>query len=83
LTKYYIHPFREGNGRTLRIFFSQLAENAGYSLDWRAVNKEKHIEAARASFIGELKPLEAIFQSITSEESREIGKEKNGIEISR
>ena len=28
-----LHPFREGNGRTQRVFLSQLAENAGYDLD--------------------------------------------------
>ncbi|MCZ4496407.1 MAG: filamentation induced by cAMP protein Fic, partial [Thermoleophilia bacterium] len=39
LTHYFseinaIHPFREGNGRTQRIFFEQLARDAGYALDW-------------------------------------------------
>ncbi|MFP3423205.1 Fic family protein, partial [Bacillus sp. SIMBA_161] len=29
-----LHPFREGNGRTVREFARQLALNAGYSLDW-------------------------------------------------
>lgn len=30
------HPFREGNSRTLRQFFSDLAMGAGYELDWSA-----------------------------------------------
>ncbi|MGB8314974.1 MAG: Fic family protein [Aestuariivirga sp.] len=30
----YLHPFREGNSRTLRLFTSQLARVAGYELDW-------------------------------------------------
>jgi cell filamentation protein len=29
-----IHPFREGNSRTLREFFVDLACNAGYWIDW-------------------------------------------------
>lgn len=29
-----IHPFREGNSRTLRAFTSDLAQAAGYRLDW-------------------------------------------------
>lgn len=29
-----IHPFGEGNSRTLRVFTAQLAQEAGYSLDW-------------------------------------------------
>jgi len=31
------HPFREGNSRTLRQFFSDLARQAKYELDWSAV----------------------------------------------
>lgn len=30
----YIHPFREGNSRTLRCFTAQLARSVGYQLDW-------------------------------------------------
>lgn len=30
----HIHPFGEGNSRTLRVFTAQLAQEAGYSLDW-------------------------------------------------
>ncbi len=30
------HPFREGNSRTLRQFFVDLARAAGYDLDWSA-----------------------------------------------
>ncbi len=30
----YIHPFSDGNSRTLRTFTKQLARSAGYVLDW-------------------------------------------------
>ncbi|MDQ1829252.1 Fic family protein [Massilia scottii] len=30
----YIHPFSDGNSRTLRTFTKQLANQAGYGLDW-------------------------------------------------
>jgi cell filamentation protein len=30
----YIHPFRDGNSRTLRTFTKQLAKEAGYEIDW-------------------------------------------------
>ena len=33
-----VHPFREGNSRTLRAFTSQLAQQAGHDLDWRLVS---------------------------------------------
>ena len=29
-----LHPFREGNGRTQRLFIEYLAGNAGYSVDF-------------------------------------------------
>ena len=29
-----IHPFREGNGRTRRVFMEDLAKQAGHSLDF-------------------------------------------------
>lgn len=40
-----IHPFREGNGRTQRAFFRQLAAAAGYRLDWSKVDRQQNIEA--------------------------------------
>jgi cell filamentation protein len=38
-----VHPFREGNGRTQRAFFEQLAREAGYTLAWQ------HLDAAGTS----------------------------------
>lgn len=35
-----LHPFREGNGRTQRVFFMQLIRNAGYSIDYSEFNSE-------------------------------------------
>lgn len=34
----HLHPFREGNSRTLRSFTEQLARQAGYALDWGTTN---------------------------------------------
>lgn len=34
----YLHPFREGNSRTLRTFTEQLARENGHSLDWGTTN---------------------------------------------
>jgi cell filamentation protein len=36
-----IHPFREGNGRTQRTFLRELAKEAGHSLDFAVVSKER------------------------------------------
>jgi cell filamentation protein len=33
-----IHPFREGNSRTLRQFFGDLAREGGYKIDWTSAS---------------------------------------------
>ena len=35
----YIHPFNDGNSRTLRTFTRQLADTCGFELDWGRFNK--------------------------------------------
>ena len=35
----YIHPFKDGNSRTLRTFTKQIAKEAGYALKWETLNK--------------------------------------------
>jgi cell filamentation protein len=41
------HPFREGNGRTLRAFLRQLGAAAGFQLDWSELNTIDNVEACR------------------------------------
>ncbi|GHV15569.1 hypothetical protein FACS1894219_12520 [Clostridia bacterium] len=36
-----LHPFREGNGRTQRLFLAQLSRNAGYNLDFANVDTDE------------------------------------------
>jgi cell filamentation protein len=36
-----IHPFREGNGRTIREFIRQYALELGYKIDWSKVSKDQ------------------------------------------
>ena len=38
-----LHPFREGNGRTVREFARQLALNAGYQLEWERIPEPAEI----------------------------------------
>jgi len=60
-----IHPFREGNGRVQRLFISQLAEHAGYSLDFSALDQAELYPVMQASFLGNEQPLaELIFKII-------------------
>lgn len=44
----HLHPFREGNGRTQRIFFSQLAGAAGHMIDWTQLTPELNNSASKA-----------------------------------
>jgi cell filamentation protein len=61
-----IHPFREGNGRVQQLFISQLAEHAGYYLDYSALDQAKLYPVMQESFLGNEQPLsELIFQIIT------------------
>ena len=60
-----LHPFREGNGRSTRVFLEQLALEAGYRLDFRRVNGEEWIQAARESFEGNPKAITEVFAKIS------------------
>ena len=41
-----IHPFREGNGRTIREFIRLMAKRMGYDLNWGNVDKDGILEAS-------------------------------------
>ncbi len=43
----YIHPFREGNGRTQRIFWTRVAYDAGYEINWDKIVGDENDEASR------------------------------------
>jgi len=60
-----IHPFRDGNCRTIRLFLTILARNAGYELEYSLFDKEKQIEAGRASMKGDSRFLTMMYSQIT------------------
>jgi len=63
----YIHPFREGNGRTQRLFWNRVAADAGWNLDWRSVQGEVNNEASRiATEQRDLRPLHKMFDDIVT-----------------
>ena len=46
ITEFYcdtnlLHPFREGNGRTQRVFLTQLIRHAGYTIDFGSVDMDE------------------------------------------
>lgn len=40
-----IHPFREGNGRTIRLFIHNLARHKGYEWDYINISQEDYMKA--------------------------------------
>lgn len=60
------HPFREGNGRAQRAFCSQLAEQAGYFIDFDEVGREEMLAAMIASFRGDNQALELLLGRVAS-----------------
>lgn len=63
----FIHPFREGNGRTQRIFWQRVANEAGYKIDWsKVVGKELDDASLIGRVNNNLKPLEKMFSKITN-----------------
>ena len=62
----YVHPFREGNGRTQLYYLEQLAEQAGHTLDLSQIDPARWIAASQAAHAGDYKPLgEEIERALT------------------
>lgn len=56
-----IHPFRDGNGRALRLFFEHLIIVCGYAVSWKEVDQDEWIAACIAAVECDYSSLEAIF----------------------
>lgn len=57
-----MHPFREGNGRTQRVFINLLAHNNGYHIEWKNISQKQLIEAYTKTGKGDPKPLAALIR---------------------
>ncbi len=57
-----LHPFRDGNGRALRAFFSQVAHDSGYTIVWKNMTQADMLDASRRSFSGDLASLTSLIQ---------------------
>lgn len=62
-----LHPFREGNGRTQRVFLAQLAQNAAYRLDFSCIDPDELMIATIYSVQGVREPLKKLFEQIVKE----------------
>ena len=62
-----IHPFREGNGRSIREFIRIMAKRVRYDLNWGNVDKEELLEASILS-VDDYRVLVGILESCTKNE---------------
>lgn len=61
-----LHPFREGNGRSQRLFIQLLAQELGYSLDFSKISPHEMIVASAESFACDYSKMDSIFKKIIS-----------------
>jgi cell filamentation protein len=52
-----LHPFREGNGRTQRVFFVELSRRAKYDLSFGKIDPEALLEADISAYNKDFEPL--------------------------
>ena len=57
-----IHPFREGNGRTQRVFISQLCNESERTISFENVSREQMIAASKAGITGNYEPMADLFE---------------------
>lgn len=61
---YAVHPFREGNTRSLRAFLGQLAGEAGHHIAWEHLDHERSFAANVRSLNGDNKQLRVLLEQI-------------------
>jgi cell filamentation protein len=60
-----LHPFREGNGRSQKVFFSAVCKPLGIELAWSEIPVEEHNTAASLAMNGDLSLMKKHFRTIT------------------
>src|SRR3546814_11854391 len=56
-----VHPFREGNGRTMRHHAAQLARDAGHPIRIASIDKTAWMDASRHGFLtGDHRPMATV-----------------------
>lgn len=62
------HPFREGNGRTTRIWLDLiLKENIKQVIDWNLVDKDEYLSAMERSVVKDIEIKHLLKQALTTE----------------
>lgn len=61
-----IHPFMEGNGRTIRFYAQEICKKSGYNFTIAGIAGEEWNSASERAFYGNEKPLQSIIQEAVS-----------------
>ena len=67
-----IHPFREGNGRTQRMFIEHLAYYAGYELDFMKISSQDMLEASAEAYACKYDLMEKIITSALTKIDKQV-----------
>lgn len=70
-----IHPFREGNGRTQRLFLEALASQAGHPIRAKDIHPKPWHAASIAGFAGNNQPMEALIQDAIQSHAHRQGQD--------
>ena len=62
-----LHPFREGNGRTQRLFLRQVLQPRRIAIAWDRVTSVENIAVSIAAFHGNEVPAQELFARILEE----------------
>jgi cell filamentation protein len=66
----FLHPFREGNGRSQKVFFSAVCKPVGIELAWSAIPVEEHSVAASRAMNEDPSLMREHFRSIAKKSDR-------------
>jgi cell filamentation protein len=58
------HPYREGNGRAIRVWLEDLAAEAGHALDWTRSGHDRNNAVAIAAAHGDYEPARALLSVV-------------------
>lgn len=64
-----LHPFRDGNGRTQRVFLADLGEQAGHPLVWPPGQGQANIVASKGAMVGDTTGLQRLIAAAAADSS--------------
>lgn len=59
-----LHPFREGNGRTIRELIREICFDCGYVIDWYEINHDDILRASKKAIVDETEQIKMLRRSV-------------------